>query len=756
MYRLSKYIFLLAVICVLSGCKYLRYVPEDKLLLKKASVVSDVKFDDVAFQDYLHQTPNNYFMGIGRLKLAFYSSSDTAKHNKGNEWLRRIGEPPEIYDSLKRVDSEDELRKVMFNKGYLDADVWSEMTVKKRQASVVYHIQGNTPYLVRNYLVSIPDSVADGIINTQAEKDLRFKRGDLFDIDALNEDRNRISRMMRTLGYFRFRRDLLEFTVDSALGTHQVDIEMSLQEKFLQNDSALNLIFSRPVISGITVFVRDYGDKSRLSDLVFDTVVYKGITIIRENSSKVYRPSAIVENIFFDVDSLYNELMVELTNNKLSAMPSVNYVNIEFKEKSVDSLECMIVLSPGKPHTLSADVQVAYSDGDIGVLGGLNYANNNIFKGSETLRIGATGGWEGIGALNNLQNSWRLGGDVSLSFPKLLVPQTKHRNIQNIGSTEVSISTNFQKRPEYDRALFNAAYKYNWRIRRVQFTYSLVDMSYLYLPRVSESFRDRYLQPTSSIKASYEDNYIMRMGFNVTYSDRRASMPNATYFTIRAGAKIAGNLLYGVSNMIGQKKDEYGHYKIFNIAYAQFAKFDFDYVHNVMVSDNVRMAFHAGLGVGVPYGNSTVMPYEERYYAGGANGLRGWAARTLGPGNFKNTSGAIDFERQSGDVKLDLNVEARFHLFWKLEAAVFVDAGNIWTIKDYPEQPTGVFRFDTFYRQIACDYGAGIRLNFDFFVVRLDLGVKLYDPGRSESERFRTELTWKEDFALHFAVGYPF
>ena len=136
--------------------------------------------------------------------------------------------------------------------------------------------------------------------------------------------------------------------------------------------------------------------------------------------------------------------------------------------------------------------------------------------------------------------------------------------------------------------------------------------------------------------------------------------------------------------------------------------------------------------------------------------MRGWTARALGPGNFRNTSGSIDFMRQSGDIKLDFNLEARFHLFWKLETAVFVDAGNIWTIKDYAEQPTGVFKFDNFYKQIALDYGIGLRLNFDFFIVRLDLGVKLYDPGRNRNDRWRTDLTWQDDFALHFAVGYPF
>ena len=186
-------------------------------------------------------------------------------------------------------------------------------------------------------------------------------------------------------------------------------------------------------------------------------------------------------------------------------------------------------------------------------------------------------------------------------------------------------------------------------------------------------------------------------------------------------------------------------------------KGDFDVSYNICMSDVSRLVLHAGVGVGFPYGNATIMPFEERYYSGGANSVRGWGVRTLGPGSFKNREGYIDFMRQSGDIKLDLNVEGRFKLFWKLEGALFFDAGNIWTIRDYEDQPGGYFRFNEFYKQIACSYGFGLRLDFSFFVIRLDMGIKLYDPSyASSADRWRTEPTWRDDVALHFAVGYPF
>lgn len=751
-----KYILLASIAVWLTGCKYLRYVPEDKLLLKKTEVVSDIKFEDVTLSDYLHQTPNSYFMGIGRMKLSSYSSSDTAKHDTWNKWLRKIGEPPVIYDSLLRKYSEEELKKVLFNKGFLNASVTSELRVKKRQATVIYRIQCNNPHIIRHYIVNIPDTEAMNILNAESFKKASPKGMDFFDSDVLNGERDRIARRLRNSGYYNFRKELLFYAVDTALGTNEVDIELSLQPQFAENDSALRVIFSKPKVRSITIYALRDDNLASLMGNNLDTIYYKGYTFIYEKGNKIYTPRAITNKIMFNIGDIYREYEIDRTYEHLNSMPSIKYTNISFKEEGENDLHCNILVSPNKPHTISADAQVTYSDGDIGVTGGLSYSNNNIFHGSETLTIGANGGWEGIGSISKMQNSWKLGGVASLEFPSLLIPTSEKYRRRKVGKTEIALSANYQTRPEYDRTIFNVGFKYKWMAKRVLFNYSLVDISYIYLPVVSDEFRAKYLNPSSSIRSSYEDNFIMSMSLILSYSNRRNQNSDMTYYTLRGGAKIAGNLLYGISNMVKQEKNDGGQYEIFKIAYAQFAKFDFDYAHNIRCTDRTRMVFHAAIGVGVPYGNSTIMPYEERYYTGGANSMRGWTARALGPGNFRNTSGSIDFMRQSGDIKLDFNIEARFHLFWKFESAIFVDAGNIWTIKDYAEQPTGVFRFDTFYKQIALDYGIGLRLNFDFFVVRLDMGIKLYDPGRMVNDRWRTDLTWKDDFALHFAVGYPF
>jgi outer membrane protein assembly factor BamA len=224
---------------------------------------------------------------------------------------------------------------------------------------------------------------------------------------------------------------------------------------------------------------------------------------------------------------------------------------------------------------------------------------------------------------------------------------------------------------------------------------------------------------------------------------------------VRAGVETAGNLLYGISNAIGsQKKD--GAYEVFGIRYSQYAKVDFDYslTHNFTPKSSV--AFRVGFGAAVPYGNSNVLPFEKRFYAGGANSVRGWGVRTLGPGSYDGKNSVNSFIYQCGDVRLDLNLEYRAKLFWVIELGAFIDAGNIWTIKEYEDQPGGVFKFNEFYKQIAASYGLGLRLDFDYFLLRFDVGMKAHNPAQGQEKWPLIRPKLNRDAAFHFSVGYPF
>ena len=756
--RIFYYIFSLIILPIFSSCSMTKYVPEDQYLLKSVKIkaaIPDVNNEEL--KSYLRQTPNNTILGFWPLKLGFYNASGEDSTKWGNRWLRRIGEPPVIYDSLKTIYGCDELQKVIFNKGYLNAEVSSKVTnnEKKRHAKVAYTITEKEPYRLRNYFITIPDSTALKTIN-QREKPL-IKSGNLFDVDRLNEEREQVAKILRNQGYYNFRKELLFFYVDSALNTNEIDAELSIQPQYLDNDSALQIIFTKKEIENVTILALK--DNDLLSNNIeLDTVYQDNIKVIYNKKNKAFRPKALINKVSIQPNRYYSDFIVDRTYSRLNSLNAAKYVNISFTENSNNKLDAQIVITQNKPHTISAEIEGTYSGGDLGIGAAIGYKNNNIFHGSEILNININGGYEAIGSLSEYQSAWDIGGEVSLTFPTLLMPMTDNFKRRAIGSTEIATSINFQQRPEYQRNIAGAGIKYNWRWRRTNFTFNLLDLSYIYLPYMTDAFKDKYMKPTSSIRFSYEDHFIMRWGLGVNMSNRRNMTFNtSSFYTFRANVRTAGNLLYGISTLTKQEKNEDGVYKIFNIQYSQFAKTDVDFAYNWYLTDKSRLVFHTGLGVGVPYGNASILPFEERYYSGGANSMRGWSARRLGPGNFYNNSGSIDFMKQSGDIKLDLNLEARFRLIWKLEAAVFLDAGNIWTIRDYTEQPTGVFRWNEFYKQIACNYGTGLRLDFDFFIIRVDMGIKLYDPGYPvKSERWRTELTWKNDFALHFAVGYPF
>ena len=734
-----------------------KYVPDNQYLLEKVKIkasIPDVNNDEL--KSYLRQTPNNTILGFWPLKLGFYNLSDNDSSRWQNRWLRRIGEPPVIYDSLKTQYSCDELQKVVYNKGYLNADVSYKTTFKKKKAKVTYTINEKEPYRLRHYFITLPDSTADEII--QKRRYSNIKQGDLFDIDKINEERESVARILRNRGYYNFRKELLFLYADSALNSNEIDAELSMQPQFLENDSALQIIFAQKKIDTITIIALKDNENINNPDATLDTLRFDNYKFIYNPKNKAFRPKSIINKILITPQQTYSDYSVDNTYSRLNSLNAAKYVNISFSEKENNMLDAFIVITQNKPNTVSLELEGTYSGGDLGVGAAIGYKNNNLFHGSEILNVNINGGYEAIGSLSEYQSAWDIGGEASLTFPTLLMPMSHDFKRRANGSTEIATSVNFQQRPEYQRNIANAGIKYNWHWRRINFSFNLLDLSYIYLPYMTDAFKDKYMKPTSSIRFSYEDHFIMRWGLGINMSNRRnMTYYTNSYYTLRVNVRTAGNLLYGISHLINQKKNDDGMYEIFNIQYSQFAKADIDFAYNSYITDKVRLVFHSGLGLGVPYGNATILPFEERYYSGGANSMRGWSARRLGPGNFNNSSGSIDFMKQSGDIKLDLNLEARFRLVWKLETALFIDAGNIWTIRDYAEQPTGLFRWNEFYKQIACNYGLGLRLDFDFFVVRVDMGIKLYDPGYPiKSERWRTELSWRNDFALHFAVGYPF
>ncbi|MBR6263471.1 MAG: BamA/TamA family outer membrane protein, partial [Prevotella sp.] len=397
--------------------------------------------------------------------------------------------------------------------------------------------------------------------------------------------------------------------------------------------------------------------------------------------------------------------------------------------------------------------------GDLGAAVSVTYQNRNLFHGSELLSVQLRGAFEAITGLEGYQNEdyMEYGVESKISFPRFVAPFLSNDFKRDVSATsELSFSYNMQNRPEFHRRVLSASWRYRWAKPYDRWTYSLnaIDLNYIYMPWISSTFKHEYLDSESNrnaiLRYNYEDLFIMRIGGGLTYNN------GVTAF--KANAEVGGNLLRLASTLMKFKENSNGQYTLFNIAFAQYVKGDFDITRVFRFDQNNSLVFHAGLGMAYPYGNSRVLPFEKRYFSGGANSVRGWSVRGLGPGKFKGHEGAIDFINQTGDMRIDLNLEYRTHLFWKFNGAFFIDSGNIWTLREYEVQPGGQFKLDEFYKQMAVAYGLGVRLNFDYFILRFDMGMKAVNPAYEDSKGHYPFIhpDFGRDFAFHFAVGMPF
>ena len=755
MRRLFIYIVLLMFLG-LTSCQTTKYVPEGKYLLDKVAIKSDVKsIPKSEIKSYLRQTPNASILGFWKLQLDIYNLSNPDTSKWINRSLRKIGDAPEVYNPNLTSMSLYQIERFMNNKGYFDADVSSDMEVKKRKAKVTYIVKGNSPYVLHDYQVDLEHEDLQRIASDTTSS--YVKRGMLFDSNVLDAERARITKQMKNLGFYFFEKDYLAYVADSALGNNSVNLQLHLSNNvLLAPDSVREKLFTKCKIKSVSIHT-DYdplqwnsGEARMLDTLRRDDY------LISYGKKRNFRPQALISNCLIIPGQYYSMKTVEQTYVNFNAMSAIKYVNILFREVEPGWLHCVIVTTPAKTQAFSVEGEGTYSAGDFGVAGTLGYQHNNLFRGSEQLLIEGRAAyeWRKVGG-----NALEVGVDASLGFPSFLIPfSSKEFRKRDNAKTNINVSYNFQNRPlEYSRTIASAGINYSWfRNPALRHSFDLVDFSYVYLPWISDEFKDYFLNNQSVLKYSYEDHFIMRWAYNGSYSTYNERHPLKNYVSMRYGVETAGNLLYGINHLFKMKPSEDGSYKVFNIRYSQYAKADFDIAFHQIIDENNRFVYHAALGVGVPYGNSASLPFEKRYYSGGANSVRGWSVRTLGPGTFRTEDTRIDFNNQSGDIKLDLNMEYRVKIVSVLEGALFLDAGNIWTIKEYDTQPGGAFRFDSFYKQIAVAYGVGVRLNLSFFILRLDFGVKLHDPALADEQRWRIKPKWKDDMAFHFAIGYPF
>lgn len=703
-----------SILLLTTACSTGKYVQEGEYILDKVAVVSDQSdYNASPLSQYVRQKEKPKLFSLFR-----------------NPFSRK----PVIYDTLQARLSCQDLMTAMQNEGYMNAGVSLYTETKGKKLKATYLLHPGQPFLIGKVNYDIQDEGILQLLHLDQPANQQIKPGMRFTVETLDNERKRIASLLSDNGYFRFNKDFIHFTADTIMGRKDIALTLQLRKYKPNNNS--------PEVDHTRYLIRDVLFQSNDSDR------------IHLRKQVLLNATAIKEGRPYDASAL------QRTYNNFARLQAVKYTNIKFAEvPDTNLLDCHIQISTNKPSTISFQPEGTNTAGDLGAAASITYTNRNLFHGSEQLSIEFRGAYEAITGLEGYQdqNYTEFSVETKLVFPRFLAPfLSKSFRRRQTASSEWAVSWDFQNRPEFHRRVFSSAWRYRWSEPKhhLNYRFDLLDLNYVYMPWISSTFKRDYLDNAENrnaiLRYNYEDIFIMKTGFTVSYTDGVDAF--------RANFESAGNLLNGVSKGFGFKTNSQGQHTLFNIAYAQYVKFDFDYTHLFQFDKRNALALHAGLGVAYPYGNSTVLPFEKRYFSGGANSVRGWSVRELGPGKFKGTDGRIDFINQTGDVKLDLNAEYRSSLFWKFQGALFIDAGNIWTLRNYAEQPGGQFKFTEFYKQIAASYGMGLRLNFDYFILRFDVGMKAINPAyESEKEHWSIiHPKLSRDFDFHFAVGLPF
>ena len=734
---LSSCILLLA-----TACSVEKFIGDNELYLQRVEVKSTDEKATAPYSlaNYVKQTPNSKWFGA-KVPLRIYTLSKPNSTKWTSKLFRKLGEKPVVFDTLQANSTISDIQQVLANGGYIHSHVTLEPKIKKKTLKLTYVVEPGERYYIRHIVRDVEDEKLEKIVCGPDTTESLLHEGMAFDINTFNQERSRITTILRNIGYYKFNKDYISYQADTIAGSNQVDISLNIR---LHQENG-------------TVEPEPHKQ-------------YRIGNISYSEDKQYFRPRLLTGNTLIHHGELFNDSHVRQTYNNFTRLQAISYSNIRLNERmGTDTLDCDIIINRAHPRSVSLDLEGTNSAGDLGAAVSASFQHRNLFHGSENFTFKIRGAYEAITGLEGYEghNYTELGAEIRLGFPGFLLPFVKHEfSVHHAATSEILIQQNRQDRPEFKRQLFTAAWRYRWqnRSRKIQHRFDLLEINSINMPWISAQFRKQYLdsigRQNAILRYNYENLLITKLGYSFSYNSLGTST-TTTYgknaYTVRANIETSGNVLNALTSLYDAKTNDQGQRTFWGIAFAQYARADLDMAKSIRIDRNNSVAIHAAFGIAVPYGNSNLLPFEKRYFAGGANSVRGWSVRSLGPGAYKGADRQINFLNQSGDIKLDFSLEYRALLFWKLNGAIFVDAGNIWTIRKYDDQPEGEFCFDKFYKQIAASYGLGLRLALDFFILRFDAGMKALNPAYKGRDHYPIiHPIFSRDFALHFAIGLPF
>jgi outer membrane protein assembly factor BamA len=764
-------LLLFSLVTVIYSCNPTKYVPKGETLLNNNYIeINREGINKSALVPYIKQKPNKKIFGA-RFHLGLYNLSNINKEKWPHSWLRNIGEEPVVYDKNQTEKSREQLQDYVASKGFFDSRVSDSVRTIKRKSDVFYDINLKSPYTVRNLYYEIADTTIEKLFYFDSINCL-IQRGKPYDADVLQAELLRVERYVKNHGFYGFSADHISFRVDSTIGDHQVNIKYVIK-KFAKVDNYNRITYiPHPLYRIKDIFIYpDYvpkemieGGDSYLKNL--DTINYKGYYFITGQKKAQLKYDLILQTFYLKPGSVFNITNTEQTQSHLMTLKAYRLVNIIFSETDAPEntqgselyLNCHVQLTLLSQQSFNIEVEGTNTAGNPGGALNLVYQHKNLFRGAELFSMKLKGAFEVIAQKDaKLQSIQEYGFETSLRLPKFLVPFLKTEGfIRNYNPTTTILAAyNFQDMPIYSRRMANATFGYNWSGHSYRtHIVNPIQLNLVKMKSIDTAFQ-KQIDASSYLANSYKNVMILGGNYSFIFNNQKIQK-SRDYWFLRVNAEAAGNILSVASRLAGVKKAE-GSYIILGQPFAQYIRTDLDLRYNVILNDASSVVYRGFVGMGIPFGNSQAIPFVKQYFGGGANGIRAWQVRSLGPGSYV-VPDTINFINQTADIKLEANVEYRFKLFWILEGALFLDAGNIWTFNEDISRPGSMFRFDTFLNDIAVGTGTGFRFDFKFVTARLDIGMKLRDPSISGKSRWilASREFVRNDFTFVLGIGYPF
>lgn len=765
------------VVSLLGSCSTTRILSEDQTRLK-SNVITVVNrkqypdYKDSHLDSYIRQKANTYFIKTRRGGWNPFLYVANWTNGKGGGWdkfVTKLGQAPVVFDPSLVEDSRENIATHLRYIGYYGSKVQASAHVHKQQTVVDYNVTLGRQYPVRQIIYEVDDpALAEEIYRDSVNSLIRI--GSPLSEDLLDRESERSASHLRDCGYYEFTKNYYFFAADTVSMPGSALLKVAVRN-YTRNEtpqdarSHRRFYFGDVLIYPVSDNIRYRASVARKIPQVLDTVKYENITVMYDNRRKM-RPSILYKMNRIEPGQLYSESIVNSTYQRMSNLRLYNSVSVELTKTDTNVVDCMIRLLPSKVNGYKINLEASTnSTGLIGISPTVSYYNRNIFKGGEWLSLSVMGNFQF--SVRDATRATEFGASAGLSFPTfVLLPDRMFKNI--VPRTDLELTYNFQRRPEYTRNMLGANFGWNWNSQSNKYYFKVVPLqiNIVNLPVYSGSFMESLTNPF--VREAYKNHFEVGLGFDVQYSSDPSLNPAGSFFKADFQFDLAGNLLSAFNKLM--PVDSTGFHTIWNSPYSQFVRTELSlaYTWKFGKDNKQALAVRALGGVGYAYGNSVKMPFERLFWAGGSNSLRGWTARGVGPG-ASPVDMTFSIPNQTGDMRLEANIEYRFPLFSIFRGAIFADWGNVWnidrtgrdhqsmegTLEDQSAEEQSYFTVKNMFRTSALNWGAGIRLDLNFVIVRFDLGIKLYDPSVQQWQNVRSWLR-RGGYAFQFGIGYPF